>query len=294
MTYWRSLLLVFFGACSYGVLSIFVKLAYADGFGVGAVTGSQMLFGTLILLPMVLITRTWEHLSRRQWIQLGLAGSLVGLTSIFYYTALLYIPASIAIIFLFQFTWMGILFEAVLQRKKPGTNKILSIVLLLFGTFLAGNVGQEGTLSLSLLGVVCGVLAACSYAGFIISSGRVAVEVNPWMRSLVMSVGSLVVTFVVFPPVFLGDQSLLEGLWFWGFMLALFGIAIPNVFFATGVPQIGVGTSTIIGSAELPTAVLFSWLLLGEYVSLLQWTGVLVILVAIGIAEIQVKRFGSH
>lgn len=40
----RYMLLVFLGACSYRVLSTFVKLAYDQGFHVGEVTGSQMFF----------------------------------------------------------------------------------------------------------------------------------------------------------------------------------------------------------------------------------------------------------
>ena len=48
-------LLVLLGVCSYGVLAIFVKLAYAEGFSLGEVIGSQYLFGWIILFAITLL-----------------------------------------------------------------------------------------------------------------------------------------------------------------------------------------------------------------------------------------------
>ena len=42
-------LLVFLGACSFGVLSSIVKTAYKSGYTLGQVTGVQCFFGMLIL-----------------------------------------------------------------------------------------------------------------------------------------------------------------------------------------------------------------------------------------------------
>ena len=49
-------ILVFLGACSFGVLSTIVKTAYGEGFVVGEITGSQTFFGFLFL---------WNFQSRR-------------------------------------------------------------------------------------------------------------------------------------------------------------------------------------------------------------------------------------
>src|SRR5690606_2563109 len=42
---WKNVLLVFLGACSFGILSTFVKIAYSEGYTVGEVTGVQVFFG---------------------------------------------------------------------------------------------------------------------------------------------------------------------------------------------------------------------------------------------------------
>jgi drug/metabolite transporter (DMT)-like permease len=290
MNDWKAVSLVFVGACSYGVLSTFVKLAYKDGFQVGGVTGSQMLFGVLMLLTLLFATKKWTKLNRKQWVTLMLVGGFVGLTGLFYYTSLQYIPASIAIVLLFQFTWIGICYEAIAKKQRPSVKVIISLILLSLGTLLAGNVLQTGAIELSVIGLIYGFLAAITYAGFIISSGRVAVEVNPWMRSFIMSLGSLLVIWIIFPPAFLMDGSLGEGLWLWGGLLAFFGIVLPNLLFTYGVPRIGTSLSTILGSAELPMAVFMSWIVLQERITSLQWVGVVIILTGICVAELRTGK----
>ncbi|KOY14123.1 hypothetical protein AMS66_23145 [Paenibacillus xylanivorans] len=48
MKLWHYALIVFLGGCSYGVLSTFVKLAYAASFTVSVVTGGQYFFGVVL------------------------------------------------------------------------------------------------------------------------------------------------------------------------------------------------------------------------------------------------------
>ena len=45
----KGILLVFLGACSFGILSTFVKLAYADGYSLSDVSGTQSFFGAILL-----------------------------------------------------------------------------------------------------------------------------------------------------------------------------------------------------------------------------------------------------
>jgi len=288
----RSVVLVLLGACSYGVLSTFVKLAYADGYDTGHVTGSQMLFGALMLWVLAWpYRRRWPRLPWREVAKIAAAGSLVGVTGIFYYASLRYIPASIAIVLLFQFTWIGVLLEVLTTRKAPHLMKGASVAVLLVGTVLASGLYEGELERLPVPGLVLGLLSAVSYALFIYLSGRVAPTVSPWLRSPIMITGSFVATILVFPPTFLVDGSLTRSLALWGFLLALFGAVLPTLFFTYGVPHIGPGLASILGSAELPTAVLMSRFVLGEEVSLWQWLGVALILFGIGVAELKPPRW---
>lgn len=289
----KYLLLVFIGSCSYGILSTFVKLAYANGFNVGEVTGSQIFFGLLMIwLPAFFYMKGKVTVS--QWLMLLAVGIPLGSTGILYYNTLQYVPASLAIVLLFQFTWMGVLLESFLQRKRPNIAMLLSLAFLLIGTVLAGGLLENGLKEFTVLGVVFGLLAAISYTLFIFFSGKTAVTINPWLRSAIMVTGSLLLTWIIYPPTFFINGSLANGLVLWGFLLAFFGVLIPTVFFNIGVPHIGPGMATILGAAELPMAVLSSSLVLNESVGYAQWIGVVIILLGILLPEWANRRKSGH
>ncbi|MET3292216.1 UNVERIFIED_CONTAM: drug/metabolite transporter (DMT)-like permease [Brevibacillus sp. OAP136] len=282
----RWMLLVFLGACSYGILSTFVKLAYGEGFVVQDVVGSQMFLGAVMLWALALFAlRQKQQLSGKTGLYLLIAGVPAGLTGVLYYVSLQYIPASLAIVLLFQFTWMGVLIDAVLERKWPGKEKLLALLLLVIGTLLAGGVFEQDLHELPLMGLLFGFLSAISYSMTIYFSGKAAPHVNFWVRSAVMTTGSMLIVFLIFPPAFFVNGSLTHGLLPYSLLLSIFGAVIPPLLFNLGIPRIGVGLGTILGAAELPTAVIMSSLLLSEHVSLLQWIGVVIILLGVAIPE---------
>ncbi|HZG81307.1 MAG TPA: DMT family transporter [Brevibacillus sp.] len=286
----RYMFLVFFGACSYGILSTIVKLAYSQGFSPSQVIGGQMVFGFLLTwIPALFFLRTKPQ--KRLLLLLAGVGIAVGTTGILYYNSLQYIPASLAILLLFQFTWMGVLAEAIMTRKRPDKPTLVSLLLLFLGTMLAGGLLENGGWQqFHPLGVLLGLLSAVSYTLFIIFSGKTALSVNPWLRSSSMSTGSLLLTCLIYPPVFLIDGTLWDGLFPYVFLLALFGILIPTACFNFGVPHIGAGMATILGAAELPTAVFASALVLQEQVSWLQVAGVAIILLGIVLPKLVQRK----
>ncbi|MVO98018.1 EamA family transporter [Paenibacillus lutrae] len=284
---WKAILLVFLGSCSYGMLSTIVKFAYEAGFEPGEVVGAQNLFGTLISLALVLLISR-KKMSPRQWIALLLVGLTTGFTGIFYYNSLQTVPASIAIVLLFQFTWMGVILEAVLNRKRPSREKAISIVLLLLGTVLASGIAGVGTLDLPVMGVVLGLLSAVTYTGFIYFSGKVSTEVPALNRTFLMNLGGFILVSIYHTPSFLWNGALGEGLWKYALLVGILGVVVPTLCFNYGIPKLGTGLGAIIGAAELPVAVIMSAVLLHEGVSALQWAGVLVIL--FGIAYPHLRR----
>ena len=67
----------------------------------------------------------------------------------------------------------------------------------------------------------------------------------------------------------------------WGLLISLFGTILPPLLFTRGMPLTGMGLGAIIASVEIPVSVLMAHLLLKEPVSVLQWTGVMLILIAV-------------
>ncbi|MBW7455037.1 DMT family transporter [Paenibacillus sepulcri] len=295
----KYILFVLAGACSFGLLSTFVKKAYEIGFNVGDVVGSQNLFGVIMLWILVFVTANSARqpaashrfkVTWRQALSLMAVGTTTGLTGMLYYSALQHISASFAIILLFQFTWMGILLEAAVERKRPGKDKILSLIILFVGIIMASGYLGGSQEAVSWIGVVLGLLAAVAYALFIWFSGKTAKQVDPITRSAIMLSGSFILAMLVFPPHFLINGSLHHGLVPWALLLALFGIVIPPLFYAIGVPRVGGGLATILSAAELPTAVMMSYIVLNESVNWLQWLGVGITMFGIALPEFMKRK----
>lgn len=134
----RYSFLVLAGACSIGVLAIFVKFAYQMGFTLGEVIGSQYLTGWLLLLVLTLLFFR-QRVPLKKAIALFFAGTSASFTGICYYAALQTIPASIGIVLLFQFVWIGIIIESISTKTLPSKEKIISVLFLLAGTALSGG-----------------------------------------------------------------------------------------------------------------------------------------------------------
>jgi drug/metabolite transporter (DMT)-like permease len=273
-------LLVFIGGCCLGILSTFVKLAYSAGYTLSVVTLSQFIFG-IVFLWIIFLFSPKTKLPFKKIMMMFIAGVPMALTGLFYYHALQTLEASLAIIFLFQFVWIGSLLEWVLEGKRPSRLKLLSIAILLFGSLLAAGMFTHGGTSFTWNGAFWGFLSSITFSLFVYLSGTVGVSLPPIQRSTLFATGSLILVLFVFPPSTLLHATLSADILFFGFMLGLFGVALPPLLFAIGMPHIGSGLGTILTSAELPVAVLMSFIVLGEAVTLVQWVGVTIILAGI-------------
>lgn len=280
----KGILLVLFGACSFGILSTFVKLAYSEGYSLGDVTGTQALFGASMLWIIYLVQRKTQSkdkpkpIIKTHWIKLVLAGTFTGLVSLTYYQCVKLVPASIAIILLMQFVWISVLLELVFFKKKPNMLQVFAIIMILLGTIAASGYFEQSAANLSIAGIGNGLVAALCYAIFLMLNGSLGNEYPPLQKSALMITGACILIFAVLPPTFLFNGALGGSLLKWGLILAIFGTVIPPLCFASGIPKIGLTLSSILSSAELPVAVSMSALVLHEEVSLLRWIGVVIIL----------------
>lgn len=290
----RGIITVFLGSCSFGILSTFVKLAYQEGFTLGDVSGTQVFFGLLILWAIVLGRQLLGGKSAtstlREKLKLVAMGTSTGLVSIFYYKCVQTVPASIAILLLMQFTWMSLAMEALMKRKLPTLAQVGTVALVLLGTCLAGRVFSGEATAFNWQGIGFGLLAALCYTFFLTINGAAGNNLHPATKSALLLTGACILVFSIFPPVFLVNGALWHGLLKWGLVLAVFGTVIPPLFYAYGIPRVGLGLSAVLSAAELPVAVLMSSMVLHEEVWPVQWLGVALILVAIALSNLNSIR----
>lgn len=289
----KGVLLIALGASSYGMLATFVKMAYSEGFTTPEVTIAQFTYG---ILGIVLINTIQKSQNKNQAttaltktiIQLMVAGTSLGMTSVFYYLAVKYIPVSIAIVLLMQTVWMGVLFEMLLEKKMPSAQKIISVFVVLVGTALATNI-IENKLVTDWRGIVLGLLSAASFTTTMFTANRVGIGVSSAQRSLFMLLGGAVIVFGFAIANQTGDFQF-EIFAKWGIILALFGTIIPPLLFNAGFPLTGIGLGSIVSALELPVSVLMAYFLLNENINTWQWIGIVLIILAIVIMNVNYKK----
>jgi drug/metabolite transporter (DMT)-like permease len=289
----KGSLLVALGASSYGMLTTFVKMAYAEGFTSYEIIFSQMILGMIGLVIINLLFVKGKSTSQfepkaKSILKLMAAGTSLGLTSTFYYFAVKYIPVSIGIVLLMQSVWMGVFLEGIINKKKPSVNKIIAVIVILTGTVLATNM-LFSSIELDWRGIGWGMLAAISYTITIYTSNTVSLQLHSLRRSLWMLLGGTLVVTIIATP-FLIEQFNLEIFKKWGLILALFGTILPPILFTAGMPKINVGLGAIISSVELPVAVILAYILLNEVVNPYQWLGIGVILAAVVVMNLPKRK----
>jgi drug/metabolite transporter (DMT)-like permease len=286
----KGILYVLLGAASYGVLATIVKLSYQQGFNVSEVTFAQYSVGLLVLWMLTLLPKKSNTAlsTPKKWdvSKLILAGTSLGFTGLFYYSAVQTIDVSICIVLLMQSVWMGVLLEVLLEKKFPNALKIIAVAIVLVGTIFATDAIHNFS-SLDPTGLLWGILAALSYTVSLYTSNRVGLSLNNGLRSAWMMTGAwvLVASFALYNwhPDF--NWSVF---WPWGVYLALFGTIIPPIFLNKGFPLTGIGVGSILVSLEIPVSVGMAIWLLNEEVNLFQIIGIALIL--LGILVLNLRR----
>jgi drug/metabolite transporter (DMT)-like permease len=287
MRVWLYPLLVVIAASSYGFVSTIIKLAMLGGFTASEAITSQFFIGfCLAALIFILTNRT--KISFKGFGILILAGVLTAMTNIVYGRSLIYLPASLAVVLLFQFTWIGMLISCIAKRQLPSRIEFISLIVLFAGTLPAAGLIDVDLSQIPIQGWLWGLAAALCFSLFLFVNGKPTASMNLSNRLLLVSFFAFMTTSVFQSPEIIWNGTLFgEGLWMYGLALGLFGMIIPVYLFTIAVPKVGLGMSSILGAFELPIAVMVSVILLNETVTALQIIGIVIIIIGITLPTLQ-------
>lgn len=288
-------LMIAVAASGNGLLSCIVKLALNNDVTLVNLLIGSSCFGFLFFYILQKITHQ-KRLQFSKFIKLFIAGLLLGITAFMFTSAIDNLPASIAVILQFQFIWICIILDAIYRKQRPSRTKWIIVATILVGTvFATGLFNQnEEPLFLSVKGIIFGLLCACSFACYLFTNDHVLPEIDWKMRSFCIMTGALAFTLLIVLPLEIITSDI-GNIWainyantiLYSAMLTIFGYAIPISFFAIGIPKIGSAISSILSSFELPVAIIGTMLLLGENVSILQWFGIVIIVISLMFPEKQ-------
>ncbi|MDO4182301.1 MAG: DMT family transporter [Coriobacteriia bacterium] len=289
-----SAVLVLFGGASYGMMAPVTKLAYAQGFTWQQTTFSQEFFGVVVFAVALLVRCLWkraapQRMSAKQVLKLMGTGMCTCATCILYTFSLSLLPVAAAITMLFQFTWIGTVFQVVATRKPPAASQVFAAAVVIVGTVLGSGLVGLHDVALDPVGLVCGLGSAVTCAAFMFLSSRVETAMEPMQRGLVVCLGGVVLALFVCPD-YLPSGVLVQGIAPYGLLLGLFAMFVPVWLFGLGTPALPAGLSSVLASAELPCSLVLTWLMVGEGLSALQVVGIVLILAGVVVSQLPALR----
>ena len=287
MKLWIYPLMVVFAASCYGTLSTMVKVAIGQGYTASEAVSSQYIVGFLLALLIYMVTQRKIPRLYGGFKIVLLAGIFTATTGIVYGQALIYLPASLAVVMLFQFTWIGTLIDCIIRKRLPSRAEVISLIILFAGTLLAAGVLDVDLSGIDWRGWVYGFAAAVSFSLNMNINTKQVEGMNTTTRLLWVSfIAALMISVFQSPEIMWNGKLFTESLLFLGLGLGLLGIIIPIYFFVIAVPKVGGAVSSILSAMELPVAVMVSVLVLSEALTWLQVLGIVVILIGMCIPTI--------
>ena len=293
MKQWIYPLMIVFAASCYGILSTIIKLAIQDGFTAAEAVTAQYVIGFFLALIIFIIVRH-KIPKFSGGVTLLLAGLFTATTGTVYGQAVTYMPASIAVVMLFQFTWIGMLFDCIARKRLPKRIEVISLLFLFGGTIFAAGVIGTDISAIPWQGWAWGMASAVSFASFVMINQRQVEGMDTETRLLFTSFFAAVAIFFFQSPEVVWNGTLFGGgLWIYGLILGLFGIVIPIYLFSIAVPKVGTATASILSAMELPVAVTASVILLSEVLTFLQVIGIIIILFGMTLPTIATRRLAK-
>lgn len=284
---------VFAGGACYGAMATTYKLAYAAGFTSAQVVASQAWFGCLFFALAVVVRLLrggrWSRIGGGQALKLMGLGALTCTTSILYCYAMSVLPAPVALTLLFQFTWMGLVWQTVMTRRAPRPFEIASAAVIVLGTVLASGVYKTGLSGYDPVALACALGAAVTCSLFVTFSGRVKVGCSNEQRGVIVCLGTGIMSLTVCPD-YLVSGVVFQGILPFAVVAGFFGLMCPVLLFGLGSPHLPAGLSTVMAAAELPAGLLIAMVVLGEPLGAVEWLGVAVILAGVCLAQVPVSR----
>ncbi|MBE0430583.1 MAG: EamA family transporter [Dehalococcoidia bacterium] len=241
----------------------------------------RVLFASLTLLPVVLVTRKREAMTAaRHWkTMLGL-GSLLALGWSLLFSSMKLIPIANAVLLNYTAPIFVALLAPLVLKEKLEKSTLLALAMAVTGIAVISSqqslqVGDPD--SFNLLGVILGLLAGLAYAGYVLMSKRALSSFS----SQAVAVWSYTAALAILTPSVIGVE-LSADLTSWVLLLVLgvFNTGFAVTLYLKGLGMVKAQKAVVLTYLEPVSAVFFGLLFLGQQPTLLMIVGGLLILIA--------------
>lgn len=276
---WPGFLAVILASSSWGVQGIMVKYAFAGGANVVTVLALRAAIGTMFiwsLLPLIgwRMERSGPPLAPRRRLGFVGLGLLTVFNSLTYFLALSRLPASVAVLCLYLFPALTVLWSALFFGEHLNRRRALALALALGGAIFTVNpttLFASGA-TLSLLGILFAFTSAFGNSWY----GPVAVRVGRGYHGYTVARHALPATafcflfYVAVSGDFTRDMDARSWL-----ICTIVGVMTGGsvLLYLIGISRIGPSPAAITTVAEPVTVVAVSAIVLAEPLTLFKFLG---------------------
>ncbi|MBI4277346.1 MAG: DMT family transporter [Armatimonadetes bacterium] len=272
---WRGLALALGAAFTGATSPIFAKVIYADGGSILGTLSGRFLIGGALLWTYVLLAGKRPRFGRHflAVILMGMLGN--AMQSLFYYSALTRIPASLAGLLLSTTPVYVVVLARLLYGEPITLLKLVALAGALAG--IATIVGFS-PVAVDFTGVALAAGCALVFSLYIVTGRRLLFEISPLelaagvlpAAGLTFLVLGLITDSIVLPATAQGRAALLA--------LGVLPTILANFLWLSGIRALGASRSALAGISEPVFVVLLSAALLGERLGPVQAVGAVVVL----------------
>jgi drug/metabolite transporter (DMT)-like permease len=283
---------VLLSAAAFGAMAVFGKLAYDDGATVGTLLSARFVIAAAVTWAIVLARDpvAARGIGRRDAaLALGLGALGYAGQAGCYFAALERMDASLLSLLLYTYPALVAMAAVALGRERLDARRVLALAFASGG--LALVLGGAGTGALDPLGVILGVAAALIYTAYIMTSERVAGRLHPQLLSALVCTGAgatLTVSAAALGQLRPGAVSAAG--WGWLACLAIVSTVVAVALFFAGLRRVGPTTAAIASTAEPLVTVVLAMAVFGELLAPVQVLGGALVLGAVLILNVRVKR----
>lgn len=260
-----------------GLTPVFGKEAILIGLSPFAVVALRTILATLMLAAVVFcFYRQFFYIYPAGLFGCLLAGWINGIGSLFYYSALAHIDASIGHLLYSLYPLFLVLWLA-LDRQPPKRLTLIQIALAFPAVYL---LTQSGASKIDLIGMLEMLVASALYALHLPINQRVLYD----MPAPTVTLYTLVAMSMVVIPVFLlsGQENIpASGFIVWPLFALTLVTFLSRLMLFVGIKHLGGMKTALLGLSEMLVAVFFSNLWLGESFTPAQWIGAILLMISL-------------
>ena len=272
------------GIC-WGISGVSGQYLMANGMDVNLLTSLRLLVSGIFITGIAFVTqkeRLLQAIKKKHVIFGIILFSIFGLTmnQYAYLTAIYYTNAGTATVLQYLTPVLILAYVCLRNKRLPSKTELLAMIFAILGTFIIATHGQFDSLAITPKGFFWGLLAAVTYALYILIPVKLIQE---WGSLIIIGLSMLLggLVFSIGTRSWQSEIHFSAGIW-----LALFGIiGIGTIFaytvFLKGTTIVGAVKGSLLASVEPVASVILALIIMHEVFYPIDFLGMFLIILAV-------------